>query len=137
MGCLQENASKKNNLKNLGTHDLPKDSVQYQTKQVTEIRKNRLLEDYKNINENIGADRARADAGNSRASRISGNRRFYGADRKKSASKSIQRGFRENSLSSLLDYTLKFLNDDMAIAARDQKPLIEVVVEDDIMENQS
>jgi hypothetical protein len=32
--------------------------------------------------------------------------------RKKSVSKSIQR---QNSLGSLIDYTLKFLNDDMAI----------------------
>jgi hypothetical protein len=32
--------------------------------------------------------------------------------RKKSVSKSIQR---QNSMSSLVDYTLKFLNDDMAI----------------------
>lgn len=54
-------------------------------------------------------------------------------------SKSIQR---QNSLSSLVDYTLKFLNDDMAITLNTsmrgvQEPLIEKSVEDDTPENQS
>ena len=50
--------------------------------------------------------------------------------RKKSVSKSIQR---QNSLSSLVDYTLKFLNDDMAINQINiqTEPLIEKSVEDD------
>lgn len=63
--------------------------------------------------------------------------RLISKDRRKSVSKSIQRGQRETSLPSLFDYTLKFLNDDMAITKREQDPLIEQIVEDDFMENQS
>jgi hypothetical protein len=81
------------------------------------------------------------DAAVKRGPSYSGNRRYgfgYG-DRKKSVSKSIQR---QNSLSSLVDYTLKFLNDDMAITLNTsmrgvQEPLIEKSVEDDTPENQS
>ena len=42
-------------------------------------------------------------------------------------------------MSSLVDYTLKFLNDDMAIASIRgvQEPLIEKSIEDDTLENQS
>ena len=66
------------------------------------------------------------------------NRRFglNLGDRKKSVSKSIQR---HSSMNSLVDYTLKFLNDDMAInltKLRVQDPLIEKSVEDE-QENQS
>ena len=52
-------------------------------------------------------------------------------------SKSIQRGQRETSLPSLFDYTLKFLNDDMAIPKVEKEPLIEKIIEDDYLENQS
>lgn len=58
-------------------------------------------------------------------------------ERQKSASKSIQR---QTSVSSLIDYTLKFLNDDMAIdltKLRIEDPLIEKSQEDDYPENQS
>jgi hypothetical protein len=61
-------------------------------------------------------------------------------DRRKSVSKSIQRGQRDSSISSFIDHTLKFLNDDMAIptkAMRDQEPLIEKIIENDSLENQS
>lgn len=68
------------------------------------------------------------------------NRRRFGSfrrDRQKSVSKSIQR---QTSVSSLIDYTLKFLNDDMAIdltTLRIDDPLIEKSVEEDYPENQS
>ena len=55
--------------------------------------------------------------------------------RRKSVSKSIQRGQRETSLPSLFDYTLKFLNDDMAITKMEEEPLIEKIIEDDYLEN--
>jgi hypothetical protein len=61
----------------------------------------------------------------------------YRRDRQKSASKSIQR---QTSVSSLIDYTLKFLNDDMAIdltKLRIEDPLIEKSNEEDYPENQS
>ena len=59
---------------------------------------------------------------------ISQTRRRFGSykrERRKSASKSIQR---QASVSSLIDHTLKFLNDDMAIdftKLRIEDPLIE------------
>ena len=52
--------------------------------------------------------------------------------RRKSVSKSTQR---EASLPSLFDYTLKFLNDDMAIPKVEKEPLIEKIIEDDYLEN--
>ena len=71
---------------------------------------------------------------------LSQNRRRFGSyrrDRQKSASKSIQR---QISVSSLIDHTLKFLNDDMAIdisKLRIEDPLIEKSQEEDYPENQS
>jgi hypothetical protein len=47
-------------------------------------------------------------------------------------SKSTQR---EQSLPSLFDYTLKFLNDDMAIPKVEKEPLIEKIIEDHYLEN--
>lgn len=61
-------------------------------------------------------EKEEVEADKKRSPSIPRNRRFglgYG-DRKKSVSKSIQR---QHSMSSLVDYTLKFLNDDMAINA--------------------
>jgi len=73
------------------------------------------------------------------ASRASRNRRYMmRGDRRKSVSKSIQRGQRDSSISSFIDHTLKFLNDDMAIPTktmRDQEPLIEKIIENDSLEN--
>jgi len=73
------------------------------------------------------------------ASRASRNRRYMmHGDRRKSVSKSIQRGQRDSSISSFIDHTLKFLNDDMAIPTktmRDQEPLIEKIIENDSLEN--
>ena len=60
------------------------------------------------------------------------NRRFgFNIDsvhRKQSVSKSC---VRETSMTSLVDYTLKFLNDDMGVTLRAQEPLIEKSQEDD------
>lgn len=83
-------------------------------------------------------EKEEVEADKKRSPSIPRNRRFglgYG-DRKKSVSKSIQR---QHSMSSLVDYTLKFLNDDMAINASKfiQEPLIEKSVEEDFGENQS
>jgi len=52
----------------------------------------------------------------------SGRRHFDQRDRRKSVSKSIQRGQRQNSMNSHVEYTLKYvLNDDMAICNTNQK----------------
>ena len=64
---------------------------------------------------------------------LSRNRRFRLdlEDRQKSVSKSIAR---QASLSSLVDYTLKFLNDDMAINTVNQRGKLEHK-EDKVIEN--